>query len=135
MKQIQKWFDQNKKICPVSACKQKRDQSIDKNKSRQVCFFSHKSRSISCDSFPIKDDNANGQIGQVGSIVTRWLSYYFNIGPFRTIKFAKVSSQFRQILKSQSIKYQNLLKIMPKYRNFAKSGHTGRKVDREIFKR
>ena len=39
--------------------------------------------------------------------------------------FAKVSSQICQILNSQSRKGQTLLKIMPKWQNFAKSGHTG----------
>ena len=59
--------------------------------------------------------------------VTRWLSYYFNISPFRTMKFAqkydifaKVWSQFCQILNSYSRKGPKLLNIMPKWRKFAK---------------
>ena len=63
--------------------------------------------------------------------VTRCLSYYFNIWPFRTMKiaqkyviFAKVGSQFCQILNSYSRKGQALFKIMPKWRNFTISGHT-----------
>ena len=63
--------------------------------------------------------------------VTRCLSYYFNIWPFRTMKiaqkyviFAKVGSQFCQILNSYSRKGQTLFKIMSKWRNFAISGHT-----------
>ena len=39
--------------------------------------------------------------------------------------FAKVGSQFCQILNSYSRKGQNLIKIIPKWRNFPKSGHTG----------
>ena len=40
--------------------------------------------------------------------------------------FAKVRSQFCQILNSYSRKGPKLLNIMPKWRNFANSGHTGR---------
>ena len=64
--------------------------------------------------------------------VTRLLYYYFNIWPFRTMKFAqkfeifaKVGSQFCQILNSYSRKGPKLPNIMSKWRNFAKSGHTG----------
>ena len=38
--------------------------------------------------------------------------------------FAKVGSQFCQILNSYSRKGQKLIKIIPKWGNFAKSGHT-----------
>ena len=64
--------------------------------------------------------------------VTRLLYYYFNICPFRTMKFAqkfeifaKVGSQFCQILNSYSRKGPKLVKVIPKWRNFVKSGHTG----------
>ena len=39
--------------------------------------------------------------------------------------FAKVGSQFCQILNSYSRNGQKRFKISPKWRNFAKSGHTG----------
>ena len=63
--------------------------------------------------------------------VTRWLYYSFKIRQFRTIKivenykiFAKVGSQFCQILNSCSRNGQKLFKVLSKWRNFAKSGHT-----------
>ena len=64
------------------------------------------------------------------SSVTRWLNYLFNIWPFRTMKmcpivktFAKVGSQFCQILNIFSIDGQILFYILFKWQNFTKSGH------------
>ena len=64
------------------------------------------------------------------SSATRWLDYLFNIGPFtamniwsNTIKMAKVGSQ----------KLPNILKCSPKWRNFAKSGHTAWHVYRSLL--
>ena len=60
--------------------------------------------------------------------VTRCLDYFFNIWPFcnienlpKHIKLAKVSTKFCQIVKYP---FKKLYKIMPKWRNFAKSGCT-----------
>ena len=63
--------------------------------------------------------------------MTKWLYYFLNIWLFKTMKmcpkykiFAKVGSQFCQILNSYSRNCQKLFKILSKCRNFAKSGHT-----------
>ena len=70
--------------------------------------------------------------------VTRWL-YHFSI--FRHLEqreiaqkykiFAKVGSQFFQILNSYSRNGQTLFKILPKWRIFAKSCHTAYGPEKE----
>ena len=63
--------------------------------------------------------------------VTRWLDYFFNFWLFTTMKvchfdkmFAKVDLQIFQILNKPSKDCQRVLKILAKWLNFAKSGHT-----------
>ena len=63
--------------------------------------------------------------------VSRWLYYFFKIWPFTTMKnclkykiFAKIGSQFCKIQNGNSRNGQKRFKCLPKWRNFAKSGHT-----------
>ena len=63
--------------------------------------------------------------------VTRWLDYLANIWPFTTmnirpkhLQFNKVSSIFFQVLYESFQNVKSFFYIMPKWRNFAKSGHT-----------
>ena len=74
--------------------------------------------------------NTCGIINVHGS-VTRWLHYLFNIWPYAAMKlaqkhnkFASVCSKFCQIQNRPYNKLPKSFKISPKWRNFAKSGHT-----------
>ena len=67
---------------------------------------------------------------QQNSNVTRWLYYFSIFGHLDHWKFAqeykifaKLGSQFCQVLNSYPRNVQKLFKNLPKWRNFAKSGH------------
>ena len=57
--------------------------------------------------------------------IFQFLTFYINENvPKRRTKFAKVSSKLCQILNIRSKELSKTFKILPKWRNFAKSGHT-----------
>ena len=59
--------------------------------------------------------------------IFQFLTFYINENvPKRRTKFAKVSSKLCQILNIRSKELSKTFKILPKWRNFAKSGHTVR---------
>ena len=67
--------------------------------------------------------------------MTRWLKYLFNIWPFRTIRICPILQIICQsrlkicpILNKRSNKLPKTLHFLSKWQNFAKSGHTGRRV-------
>ena len=74
------------------------------------------------------------------SSVTRWLDYFSTFGHLHErkiaqwlTKLAKVFPKFCQISPPPP-KMPNTLKILPKWRNFAKSGHTVEETQKKIFK-
>ena len=63
-----------------------------------------------------------------GCSVTKWLAYFTTFAIYISencpiTKFAKLGPKFSQIVKNPQ-KMPKTLKILPKWRNFAKSGHT-----------
>ena len=63
---------------------------------------------------------------QIAKLEVQFVAIFHNVNLPNSKKIAKVGSTFCQILNKPLRKWQIRLKFLPKWRNFAKSGHTGR---------
>ena len=77
--------------------------------------------------------------GGGGKQCDQMVRLFFNIWPFATMKISPIMSQICQsklsILPNKKVTFKNLpktCKLLPKWRNFAKSGHTGGRAQSSV---